>query len=60
MSDVTIDFVTDVTYDTVKRFKRNLAIPRTGMLIYNNIRDTVVSQIWSKGICQKTYENLSF
>jgi hypothetical protein len=27
MEDVTIDFVTDVTYDTVKRLKRHLAIP---------------------------------
>jgi hypothetical protein len=27
MADVTIDFVTDVTYDTVKRLKRHLAIP---------------------------------
>jgi hypothetical protein len=27
MADVTVDFVTDVTYDTVKRLKRHLAIP---------------------------------
>jgi hypothetical protein len=45
MADVTIDFVTDVTYDTVtvtvKRLKRHLAIPLTGILIYNNIHDTI-------------------
>jgi hypothetical protein len=40
MADVTIDFVTDVTYDTVKRLKRHLSIPSTGILIYNNINDT--------------------
>jgi hypothetical protein len=44
IADVTIDFVTDVTYDTVtvtlKRLKMHLAIPLTGILIYNNIHDT--------------------
>jgi hypothetical protein len=43
MADVTIDFVTDVTYDTVKRLKRHLAIPLTGILKYNNIHDTTVT-----------------
>jgi hypothetical protein len=43
MADVTIDFVTDVTYDTVKRLKRHLAILLTGILIYNNIHDTSLS-----------------
>jgi hypothetical protein len=40
MADVTSDFLADVTYDTVKRLKRHLAIPLTGILLYNNIHDT--------------------
>jgi hypothetical protein len=42
MADVTIDFVTDVTYDTVKILKRASSYPPTGILIYNNIHDTTV------------------
>jgi hypothetical protein len=41
--DVTIEFLTDITYDTVKRFKRHLAIPLTGILICDNIHDTTLS-----------------
>jgi hypothetical protein len=37
VADVTIDFLTDVTCDTVRRLKRHLAIPCTGILIYDNI-----------------------
>jgi hypothetical protein len=44
MADVTIEFVTDVTFDTVNRLKRNLAIPLTGILIYNKIHDTTIIQ----------------
>jgi hypothetical protein len=33
MADVTIDFVTDATYDTVKRLKRATSYPPTGILI---------------------------
>jgi hypothetical protein len=41
MADVTIDFVTDVTYETVKRLKRAASYPPlTGVLVYNNIHDT--------------------
>jgi hypothetical protein len=40
MAGGTIDFLTDVTYDTVKRLKRHLAIFLTDMLIYYNIHDT--------------------
>jgi hypothetical protein len=40
MADVTIDFLTDVTNDSVKRLKRHLAIPPVGILIDNNIHDT--------------------
>jgi hypothetical protein len=40
MADVTIDFLVDVTYDTVKRLKRHLTIPLTGILLYDNLHDT--------------------
>jgi hypothetical protein len=43
MADVTIDFVTDVIYNTAKRLKRHLAILLTGILTYNNIHDTSLS-----------------
>ena len=42
MADVTSDFLADVTYDTVKRLKRHLAISLTGILLYDNIHDTTV------------------
>jgi hypothetical protein len=40
MADVTINFMTDVTDDTIKRLQKHLAIPLTGILICNNIHDT--------------------
>jgi hypothetical protein len=39
--DVTTNFLADITYDTVKRLKRHLTIPLTGILLDdNNIHDT--------------------
>jgi hypothetical protein len=40
MADVTIDFLTDVTYDTVKRLKLHIVIAPIGILLCDNIHDT--------------------
>jgi hypothetical protein len=56
MADVTIDFVTDVTYDTVKRLKRHLAMPPY-MLINNNIHDTTYPLLMSGRPAQASSTN---
>jgi hypothetical protein len=40
MADVTIYFLTDVTYDTVKRLKMHIVIGPIGILLCDNIHDT--------------------
>jgi hypothetical protein len=40
MANVTTDYLADVTYGTVKILKRHLSIPLSGILLYDNTKDT--------------------
>jgi hypothetical protein len=48
MANFTIEFVKYVTYDTFKRLKKHLAIPPTGIQIYNHIHDTTATGAFVK------------
>jgi hypothetical protein len=59
MEDFTIDFLADVTYDTVTRLKRQLAIPLTGILQYDNIHDTTYCMMFTACRAHTLYVHLA-